>query len=98
MRAHPFVPWMVARHGKDDTPLGDFARELNRSWEFPRSGDHAELREFLSNMGCDEWVLACFDVGWGHWGARTCAVAECPAKAAGGVSLLCTEHTLGDLL
>lgn len=64
MSAHPFVVWVVKHHGKDDTPLGDFAQEMDRSWEFPTTGDGADLRDSLEDIGVDAWVLTCFDEAW----------------------------------
>ena len=67
MSAHPFVVWVREHHGKDDTPLGDFARELDRSWEFPTTGDRAKLRDSLEDIGVEEWVLTCFDEAWAEY-------------------------------
>ncbi len=92
---HPFAVWLVKRHGKAQTPLGDFASEF--AAVFPSSGDRARLRRSVEYYVSDEWVLTCFDVAWEQWEARTCASPKCTAKAA-GESLLCPEHALADLL
>ena len=61
---HPFVTWLVEHHGKADTPLGDFARDLDGSPDFPLSGGEAKLRDFLEYNGADSWALAVFDHAW----------------------------------
>jgi hypothetical protein len=64
---HTFVAWAVERYAKEDTPLGDLARELDRSWECPTSGDGAELRESLEGIGAPEWMLYAFDTLWAEF-------------------------------
>ncbi len=93
---HPFAVWLVKRHGKAQTPLGDFASEF--AAVFPSSGDRARLRTSVEYyVGSESWALDAFDVAWEQWEARTCASHNCTAKAA-GVSLLCPEPALADLL
>ncbi len=67
---HPFVEWLVEHHGKADTPVGDFARDLRYDTEFPVVGDRAELRHQLEYIGVDEWALAVFDHAWQLWEAH----------------------------
>ncbi len=92
---HPFAVWLVKRHGKAQTPLGDFAREF--AAVLPSSGDRARLRTSVEYyVGSDEWPLACFDVAWEQY-EPSCSRPGCTAKAA-GESLLCPEHALAELL
>jgi hypothetical protein len=90
---HDFVVWLVEHHGKADTPLGDFARELDRCWEFPTSGDPAKLRESLEDIGVDEWVLDAFDVAWALYDP-TCMYLGCTEPKMPG-RLVCAEHAQG---
>lgn len=87
---HPFVVWVREHHGKDDNPLGDFARELDRSWEVPTSGDGDKLREALEDSGVDEWILNCFDVAW-HRYQPTCEWPGCSQPKELPASY-CGEH------
>lgn len=97
-RRHVLVRWLVAQYGTELTPLGDFSRALNRSAEFPVEGDHDKLREFVQLSSDDDaWQIACFDVAWNEWLARTCGMAECTARPV-GESLLCPKHELAVLL
>ncbi len=99
-RRHAFVRWLVARYGTEiDTPLGKFSRELNRSGDFPRTGDHAVLHEYVQMAwATDSWTQTCFEVAWERWQARTCGMADCTGRPVGGESLLCPEHELAALL
>ena len=65
---HDFVDWAMKAHGKADTPLGDFAREI--APELPATGSRAELRTRLEYTINDAWVLGCFDVAWKQYEAH----------------------------
>jgi hypothetical protein len=60
---HPFVTWVIEKHGKADTPLGNFAR--NTALALPATGDRDELRARLGTT--DDWTLACFDVSFSQY-------------------------------
>jgi hypothetical protein len=93
---HPFATWLVDRHSKDDTPLGDFARDMRDGLDLPASGDGATLRHHLDYNGCDEWALAAFDVAWAMY-QPNCSRQGCISAPASGTSL-CERHALADLL
>jgi hypothetical protein len=96
-KRHDFVKWLVKQHGQDDTPLGNFARDLARSSEFPAEGDRADLRESLGRTcSGDAWVLACFDVAWRQY-QPTCATDGCKQPPGDQMSH-CGEHALVELL
>lgn len=61
---HPFVAWVVARHGKDDNNLGDFAIEIAPS--LPATGTHDELRDLLY-WTAPHWSLHVFDGLWANY-------------------------------
>jgi uncharacterized protein YozE (UPF0346 family) len=90
----PFVQWLVLHRGKADTPLGDFARDY--ASELPTTGDRAELRQRLEDMGSDCWTLSCFDVAWDQY-EPPCSYKGC-TKIAVAPSTLCPGHELGELL
>lgn len=94
---HDFVVWLVEHHGEADTPLGNFARDLDGSPEFPVEGDRAELRESLEHTcSGDAWVLGCFEVAWKAY-QPTCTSPGCKQPACDQMSH-CGEHALADLL
>jgi hypothetical protein len=62
---HPFVVWLVERHGEDNNPLGDFASEI--APHLPTTGSHDELRRRIDHMTI-EWALDVFDRLWAEYG------------------------------
>jgi hypothetical protein len=61
---HDFVVWLRENHGKDDNPLGDFAREF--APDLPSTGTHDELRRRLYYTA-DDWALDIFDAAWAEY-------------------------------
>ncbi len=91
---HPFAVWLVKRHGKAQTPLGDFASEF--AAVFPSSGDRARMRSAVEYyVGSDEWPLGCFDVAWEQY-EPSCSRPGCLSPAVNGT--LCAGHALAELL
>ena len=87
----PFVQWLVAHHGKADTPTGDLARVFASS--LADSDDRAELRTSVEYfVGPESWALDAFDAVWDEYKTPTCRTPGCTAKAAGGGSSFCPLH------
>lgn len=66
---NPFTTWLLRLDLRDETPLGNFARDYANI--FPLVGDRLWLRGVLQDhLGGSEdddwadWTLACFDVAW----------------------------------
>lgn len=97
--SHPFAAWMLEKHGKAATPLGDFARDV--APDLPATGDRAELREWLADSLGDSkaasWTLTCFDVGWQEY-RPTCEAPDCRLPVGYQMSLCGTHAPLRDLL
>lgn len=91
-KRHPFVTWLVEHHGRDETPVGDLARDLRHSPDFPTWGGRADLRGYLYDVGVETWALEAFDQAWTAWKVPTCLSPGCGAKAAGGSSSFCPTH------
>lgn len=91
---HPFVAWLREHHGhEDDTPLGNFARELEAA-DLPLSADRDELRALLDYEDEDkyEYALACLDVAWDRYEPR-CSWTGC-MEPADNDSSVCAAHGL----
>lgn len=91
---HPFVAWLREHHGhEDDTPLGNFARELEAA-DLPLSADRNELRALLDYEDEDDYVLAlaCFEVAWEQYEPR-CSWSGC-MEPADNDSSVCAAHGL----
>lgn len=87
---HPLFTWLVAHHGKADTPLGDLAHELKRALRVPSSGD---LRPWLRDQAVPQWMLDTYDEALAQWtSAHACLSPGCTSKAAGGASHFCAPH------
>lgn len=61
---HPFVTWVREHHGKDNSPLGDFASEVAPT--LPSTGDRLALRKRI-DWTFDEWAGQAFDTLWSEW-------------------------------
>ncbi len=90
---HSFATWLVENHGKDDTPLGDLAREV--APKLPATGDCAKLRYHLY-CTADEWLVA-FDLAWALYDPN-CSYSDCTEPASAVVMgrfapmSVCAEH------
>ncbi len=64
---HDFAKWLVEKHSKSDTPVGDLARDVRDGLGLPDSGDRAALRYHLDYNGVDQWALDALDVAWAEY-------------------------------
>lgn len=58
-----FTQWLK-RHIKDDTPVGDFARDAQRAKDFPQNGTMGTYSAYLTNRGACREARAAFREAW----------------------------------
>lgn len=72
----PFKEFTMIKHGHDETPLGDFARDLARDKRFPiydysrmygENEYHDMLRRYLEDHGSCPEAIKAFDQCYGEW-------------------------------
>lgn len=97
MSAHPPYPfkrWFVKNYSKDETALGDLARDLQADPDCPATTTNgAELRAYLSARDATPGALRALEHAWEDWveeSALTCSLPGCTGRAIH--PNLCARH------
>jgi uncharacterized protein YozE (UPF0346 family) len=91
---YPFKRWFVKNYSKDETALGDLARDLQDAADCPATTTNkAELLAYLEARSAPAGALRAFDHAWEDWTqecALTCSRPGCTGRAVHPE--LCARH------
>lgn len=59
----PFFKW-AKRYKKENSPCGDFVRDMLSDHDFPKTASHREISRYLHRIGACIGALAAFDELW----------------------------------
>ena len=65
----PFVKWLRETHLDEDTPYGDFTKDVVYDPYFPIFADHSVIREYFEDTPSSEWLLEIFEELWNEYKA-----------------------------
>ena len=60
----PFFIWVKKKYLREDSPLGDFAKDMARDFSFPTKADHNVIFWYLIRIGACDGAMDCFDKLW----------------------------------
>ena len=70
-----FFTWMIRKHQRDDTPIGDLARDMqHESKKFVRSTAYCHNRNYLELHGACDDCMEAFEDAWKEYAGDK---AEC---------------------
>lgn len=62
---HPFKVWLLDNHVREDTTVGDMAREIRLDPGWPSEGERRDLRRYMERVWhADINFLMCFEEAW----------------------------------
>ena len=59
-----FFKWVKKNYLKQDSPLGDFAKDMAGDFDFPKRADYRVISRYLDQVGACSAAVECFEELW----------------------------------